>query len=257
MDIYIGYINEDREGGYWITTINDGVYYLVNEAVKNIFTNDQLKSPLALTKDKYNIYAGYFSGSLTKINTNELSKIIDDSSGKYIDCLLYDTVNARLYIGNDEFRYLHNKIFYPLLSTFTSVTSYGFVKNRYGLFSAVFGTLLKIEGDSVINLAAFKTRIKCIYSNVNDELFIGCIDGAYKYDEKNKSITLINERLKDVRVDDIKSLNGNLCFATQGNGLLMLLQDSTIRSIDISDGLCSNIIQKLEVKDNKIWCTSY
>lgn len=256
-DKYIGSIIGDKEGGYWITTIDDGVYYLINDKVKNFISHDHLKSPLTLTKDKFHIYAGYFSGSLAKINTNELNKIIDDSSGKYIDCLFYDTVNARLYIGNDRLRYLYNNVFYPIASSSVNVAGIGFVKNRHGIFSGAFGTLFKITADSPEQLATFKTRINCIYTNLKDELFLGCIDGAYKFDEANKSIVLVDEQLKDVRVDDIESINGNLCFATQGNGLMILMKDSTFITIDESQGLCNNIIRKLLVSGNKIWCASY
>ena len=253
---YIGSIIGDREGGYWITTIDDGVYYLIHDKIKSFISSDRLKSPLTLTRDKFNIYAGYFSGSIAKINTNELSIIIDDSSGRFIDCLFYDTLNARLYIGNGRLRYLYNKIFYPVVSAEIKTARIGFVKNKHGIFSGAYGTLSKIKSNSTEKLASFKTRINCIYTNASDELFLGCIDGAFKYNETNKSIKLINEKLRDVRVDDIESINGNLCFATEGNGLMIMMKDSTFKSIDEAQGLCSNIIRKLLVSGNKIWCTS-
>lgn len=254
IDKYISNIIRDKEDGYWITTIDDGVYYLINDAVKNYASNEKLKSPVALTVDKFNIYAGYFSGSLARINANEFSLIIEDYSGRFIDCIFYDTATTRLYIGNNRLRYMQNNTFFTLGKPNSCLIS--FVKSKQRLFTGAYGALCKIAGDSVQKQATFKTRINCIYTDKRDVLLLGCIDGVYKYDETNKTISLINPKMKDVRVDDIELFNTNLCFATQGKGLIVMMEDSTYKSIDASDGLCSDIIRKIQVNGNVIWCVS-
>ena len=255
-DKYIAGIARDKEGGYWISTIDDGVYYLLNSAVKNYITDHKLKSPLALTQDRSAIYAGYFSGSLAKINTEHIKFIINDSSDKHIDCIYFDTSTARLYIGNDKLCYIENDTVHSLKSSTGKRCNIGFAKNKEGVFSGAFSAIIKITDDSSHREVDFKTRINCIALDEKDEFLLGCIDGAYIYDSRNKSISLISPLLKDVRIDDIESLNGNLCFATQGKGLMILLKDGTIKIIDESQGLCSNIIRKLSVCGNKIWCAS-
>ncbi|MEO8086810.1 MAG: histidine kinase, partial [Bacteroidota bacterium] len=218
---------------------------------------EKLKSPLVFTCSKSAVYAGYFSGSLARVNTNELNFIFNDSSDKYINSIFYDTITARLYIGNDNMRYIENQITHSLKVTTAGTCNIGFVRNKENIFSGAFSSLVKIAGDSTHRVVDFNTRINCIYSTEKDELLLGCIDGAYRYDAMNKKISLISPQFKDVRVDDIESLHGNLFFATQGNGLMILRKDGTVKTIDESQGLCSNIIRKFRVSGNKLWCASF
>ncbi|MFT3911266.1 MAG: histidine kinase [Ferruginibacter sp.] len=254
---YVSDVCMDRENGYWISTIDAGIYYLVNNDVKNYNTNEKLRSAICLTTSKSEIFAGYFSGSLAQANTRELNFIIHDSSAKYIDCIFYDTATNVLYVGNNRFGYFRDNKFFPLKTVNGHSLYFGIVKTKKDRFSGAFGSVIRISGDSTYREADFNTRINCIYSSDRDELFLGCIDGVYKYDPINKKITLLNEQLKDIRVNDIKQVNGNLCFATHGKGLMILMKDNSFKIINESQGLCNNIIRKLAVKKNKIWCTSY
>lgn len=253
---YISDITEDREKGFWVTTIDDGVYYLINKNVKNYFSDTKLNSPIAFTCDKYQIYAGYFSGSLARMNTKEFTLIYTDFSGREVNSIYFDTSSSKLYIGNKDLHYIQNGRSHFLNDTVNNNSTVGFVKKKDGLYSAAFGKLIRVSGDSAYNLGNFKTRINCLGTNEKDDLVLGCIDGVYHYDEFKKNIYFLDPRLEGIRVDDVKLFNGNLCFASHGKGLMILKRDGSLVTIDESNGLCSNVLHTLCVSGNTIWCGS-
>jgi sensor histidine kinase YesM len=253
---YISNIFKDCENGYWITTLDDGIYYLVNTDVANYFNNDKLISPLCLTADKSSIYASYFSGTIAKINTTKQELITTDSSGKYIDCIYYDDSNERLYVGSNTIHYIKGSRNYWLKGNRTSCRS-NFVKNKNGLFSIENICVIQLNNDSVVREKYISTRLNCIFAAPNNELWVGCIDGVYKFDLTTKKYTIVHKQLKDIRVDAIKLFGEYICFATQGKGLLIMSKDSTFKTIDQSNGLCSNNINKFCVRGNSIWCASF
>ncbi len=253
---YISDITEDRELGYWVTTIDDGIYYLINEKVKNYYSDSQLNAPVAFASDKSQIYAGYFSGSLARMNTKEFALIVKEVSGPEVNSMYFDTSTSKFYIGNKNLHYILNGKYYSISDSSNKIANVGFVKKRNGIFSASFGNILRIQGDSAFSVGVFKTRVVCIGTNEKDDLLLGCLDGVYCFDERKKTIRNFDPRLKDIRVDDIKNFKGNLILATQGRGLLILKKDGSLVTIDESAGLCSNILHTLCISGNTIWCGS-
>lgn len=253
---YISSISEDRENGYWITTIDNGIYYLNNKDVNNYTLDAEINSPVTLVSDTDHVYAGYFSGSIARMNSRELSMMIKEISGTVISSLFFDTISSIFYVGNKRLRYYKNGIMHSFNDTTNKISNAGFVRIKNRIFSAAYGNLISISNDSIYSHGNFKTRIFCVCKNDQDDLLLGCIDGVYYYDESKNKITFYNSLLKDIRVDDIKLLHGNLYFATQGRGLLILKKDGTLLTIDESAGLCSNILHTLCISGNTIWCGS-
>ncbi len=255
-NVYVSNIAKDREGAYWVTTINDGVYYLNNNSIQHYFLDTPLQIPQALTQDKSHIYAGYFPPGISKLNTAELYFFKQPFKNEYITSFFYDSSNSYLYIGNGRIGYFKNETFtkFPIIKH--SVANIGFTKNKTGLYSGCQRSLLKIYNDTTEEIAKIDTKLICIYSDQDDNLIVGCLDGAYKFEYTKRKFFPITDQLKDTRVDDIDSYNGNLCFATVGKGLIMLLKDNSVLNIDESHGLCSNTIRKITIDKNKIWCAS-
>ncbi len=254
--IFISNITQDHENGYWVTTVDNGVFNLVNHDVGNYFNEPAINSPLILTKDRSSMYAGYFNGSIAKMNSRELKPIIIESMTSGVISIFFDTSTARMLVCNDKLEYWKNNKIYPIENPKKLKANSGFVQNKNGLFAGAYGSVLRIFRDEPGFAGPFNIRINCIYSTETDQLILGCIDGVYKLDENFKSIQLLDERLKDIRVDDINSICGSLCFATHGKGILILKNNGKILTISESDGLCSDIIHSMCVSGNTLWCGS-
>ncbi len=257
-DSYISNVIQDTEKGFWITTVDDGVYYLVNDKIKNYIGDSKMNSPLSLTSDHTYTYAGYFSGELAKFTTNEIRKITKSTNDKLINHIYYDSLTSRLYFTGDTMRYFQDKKLITLERRINKSKSgpAGFVKNKTGLYSGHNWALYSIQADTIQLLLYVKSRINSLYTNERYELFLGCIDGAYKYDPKKNKIMLIHNSLNNTRVNAINSIQGTMVFATQGNGVIIMLPDSTFLRIGQTEGLCSNVINKIHVSGNSIWCSS-
>ena len=251
-------IIQDSENSYWIITSgSNGVYYLVNNAIKNLIVDPQLKTPVCLTSDmKATVYAAYLTGTILKLNVDTTIVYFKKPTGEFIGCVFYDTLTNHLFFENDKAGYLKDGKFQAIKTDNKHTFSTCFVKRKNELFSIENGTVIKIVNDSITASTRLNIRINCISKNENNELLLGS-DGVYKYDETKGTITSISKLLEGIKVDDIASFKSNLCFATRGKGLIFMMKDSSLKTIDESNGLCSNLIYKLLVSENKIWCASY
>lgn len=95
----------------------------------------------------------------------------------------------------------------------------------------------------------FDSRRHLWFSNLNglSEFGDGRLVKYYEY------VPLLTKR-----VNDIKELPGQVfALATDGYGILYIANDRVIRHVTKKDGLNSNIINKLFVKDNYVWAISH
>lgn len=253
---YISNIMQDKENGYWVTSINDGIFYLPNHEVKNYVSNDRMQAPQALTCDDKYIYAGYFPAALAKINTTEMTVFDKKFESPTITSLYFDREDLSLYVGNDNITYLSKNKFNYIKYARTKNATINFTRNKFGLFSGCYDKLLQITNDSITELCKLNSKMTCIFSNTDNNLIIGSIDGVVKFDIKNNKFYQFNDRLSNFRIDDIDTINESLCFATVGHGLMIMMKDSSLKTIGESNGLCSNTIRKIAIDRGKIWCAS-
>ena len=63
------------------------------------------------------------------------------------------------------------------------------------------------------------------------------------------------QSLNNVRIDDIDWFDGKLVLATKGKGVLILDGDRLIE-VNEQKGLCSDLINKIIIEGNDIWCAT-
>ena len=255
-DQYVSDIIQDKEKGFWITTIDDGVYYMVTNKINNYFTNKKNKVALSMTSDDSHVYASYFTGEIAKMNSSGYTEIIKSTSDKLISQIYYDHSSAKLYFSGDTMRYLKNNKIVTLNKNPPVSGPAGFAKNTNGLFSGHNWAIYKIESDSIIPVSRLNIRIIGIYTNNKNEILLASYDGAFNYDTTSNSAQLINPALAKIRVNAIASIERTMFFATQRNGLMCMQDDGNLIKIRTNDGLSSNFIYKMLVYKNTIWCSS-
>ncbi|WP_447111926.1 ligand-binding sensor domain-containing protein [Psychroserpens sp. BH13MA-6] len=235
----------DREGGYWLSTLEDGVFHIKNPKIK-VYTNDYIVS--LVKDDKQHLFAGFNNGDIGKIskaNTEILFQGLNTNEA----LVEFDNINKELYIYGDGYlinysenspsynfwaRKLPEQIAHPLLAT----TAYGFFK--------------KDKDNSKQIFTNFKAQDVSMF---RDTIFIGTTSGLYAL-KTDKILKHQPSNLLTSRIDDIDVSATNAYLATQGNGAVVY--GDRIYNITKKDGLTNDIVSEVHIEnDSTIWaCTN-
>ncbi len=253
---FISCINNDNENGKWITTVNNGMYYLADKKIKSYFFNEsELNEPLCLTKDENMVYAGFWSGKLIKINSAGYKIIYSAEPGNYLSRVF--ATDEKIYISKANPGYFFKGKFYQFNPYITRTFKGSYFKRKSGdIYNISVKHIFKINNTDVEVKGAIQERTNCSFETENGELLIGTFNGAFIIDEKKFSLIRYEPKLKDIRIDDLTSYKELICFATRGKGLV-LKSKQQLTFITEEQGLSSNLIHKLAIYKNVIWCASY
>lgn len=259
--IYITGILEDREGGMWISSLNGGVYYTPGCGILGIqYKEEQLRKPISIASDgKESVYAGFWTGAVIRIRNNTTSVMIDplkmktdqpinrisifpDDDKVYISCY------RPCYLLGESIHFFKSPGILGLKTKFLQFQNKEF-------FVAASGTVFRMYRDSLSLVYPTDQRVNCIGETKDGNLLIGSNRGLYVVDAQSGKLKLYHSALNDVRVDDIQYCNDMLVLATKGRGVVCLLKDSVL-TIDESEGLCSDLVNKILVTGNELWCAT-
>ena len=82
----------DKEGGYWFSTLDDGVYYIKHPKIK-VYTEEHISS---LVKDSKGVlYAGFDNSNIGRIKDN--IEILYEGIKTGVALVSYDTTNDKIY----------------------------------------------------------------------------------------------------------------------------------------------------------------
>ncbi len=255
-------IMSDREGGYWFTTLEDGIYYLPGDAIHGIyFKEEYLQKPLCLAKGLGGTgYAGYRGGVLVELKRGRGKMIYrppdDHKNIVYLNSLYPDTIEDKIYFSQVRPGYFSEEKFHPFKNVIPRGIQTNFLRRPDGnLFCSGSSFIFKKDADSLISVKVTYQRINCLSETDDHQLLLGCNSGALIYNERTDQITIFNKELNDTRVTDIQRCQNSLCFSTRGKGILFFV-NGKFNVIDESKGLCSDLVTKLFVKGNDVWCAT-
>lgn len=254
-------IVQDKEGGYWITSLDNGVFYMPVYGVNCIkFNSGLIQKAISIESDsKSFVYAGCWNGSLVRIKNPDIQLAyhpipykgdmpLTNLSSFFPDDKIYMSRTFPGYYENGKFNNLKYKAKIGLKTNF--------LKRRNGdIFAAGTGMIVELKGDSLIAKANLFQRINCLAELDNGRLIFGSNRGVFILEEKSNEISVLRNELNNIRVDDIKLMNDVIFFATKGKGI-MVLNDGQIFTIDESKGLCSDLVNKICIENNNVWCAT-
>jgi len=272
----------DKEGGYWISSLKNGVYYFPSIKIKTYTTNDGLTGNILnfLTSDGKIIFGNeLLSPYLNIISCKELHagqaqikkvKPINDPNALTY-AIFFDNKDNALWIGTSKSFYKYKDGKYTNFSTFYSLPDslihpfngfamYEMVRDSSGnIWVGSNGGLLKINNNKIYQYPSkeFFLRVYSLQEDVNNSFWLGCKNGLYKFiDGKYVYYGNKNPLLKN-RITSIKKskVNNSLWIATKGAGILIMKGDS-VKQILQKDGLLSNHIKHLFIDKNIIWASS-
>lgn len=252
-------IFQDNEGGYWFATLEEGVYYISESQVSNILENDKplKKAMITAFRDSMIYGLGAEVGAfLAKQNYFEEINFVNNGSNTPTS-IFVDSKN-RVWFGIIQSSF----IYYPETNKkkknpFGNMPWTAITEDNYGeIWLSSYSSLYKVCSSKLkicdtINLIKRPFVLK---TGLNNELFIGSIDGLWKY-ENDRLIYLGNKHpyLRN-RIDDLLILkDGSIILATKGAGL-GIWNNGKIKVINTANGLESNFCKSLAMdKDGNIW----
>ena len=238
----------DKEGSYWFTTIDDGIFRVKNPEVK-IFTKSHISS--LVKDDRSNLFTGHHNGDVSRIRNFKSTKLYKGLN----DRPSFVEFNQRLsevYGGTDSY-----------LQNFTENKEPVYVFDARKLSEHVLDPMVNVAANgyrSIVNDSIAYYNVNMRTEDVcfnNDTIFIATPTGLFIKTDKTISphyrSTILKSRLYDIDINR----NTNLIYmASQGHGVIVYGDD--IYNIDREDGITNNIVSEVHIEnDSTIWaCTN-
>ncbi len=268
-DYNVSSVLNDNKNGYWFTTLHNGVFYLPSFNVLHFNKTDKLIKNNINTAYKYkdSLWIGYYSNLLTLKTPNQTKTIkLSDNSSMEVTKMFYDTINKQTVVGTSSYLYTIKS---------EKLTSIKYVykdmqngKSRYFNINDVIsdnaggywigggdGFYHYIDGKTDFSSSYdknFRLRVNAVFLDKENELWLGTINGLWKY--KNKYLQYLG-RTNDLfkhRVLDIIEFQNKMVIGTKGGGILIFYKNH-IKQITKDDGLSSNTITTMTVSGKYLW----
>jgi len=236
----------DKEGSYWFSTLNDGVFYVKNPDIQ-VFTKEHVSS---LVKDYKTLYLGLNNGDIINISKNRIDTLYKslNINPAFVE---FDKKNNHFY-GYSDHKLINytdkKKIFFNYVRKIPENIGGKLLKSSTRSFS-------KIEKNNIVKRSLnYNIQDVCAYNN---DVLIATSDGLL-IEKNNKILSKNLLNILKLRIDDIdvNQKTNNAYMATQGAGVIIYGNETY--SINETDGLTNNIVSEVHIEnDSTIWaCTN-
>jgi signal transduction histidine kinase len=252
----------DRDGGYWVTTLEEGVFYLRDKRI-TIFNKDNTAFPFDVlssveTYAPSKVFVGFRQGEVGTFDkiTNGYKSITRLSKDVIFD-MKWDARHNQLWFGGFLLRKWQNGQLSTLEKTNSAATSVGGVKKialnfqKDAVWVIGAGGLREVHGLTARSrlgqdFVNAKDRLFSVFEDSKQRVWIGKQDGLYRLE--NDSLVAVQSLIHKAlttRVEDMAELpNGSLVFATKGNGLVIWDGQKAI-NIRTNEGLQTDMIESV------------
>ena len=252
-------IAEDLEGGLWFTTLENGVFYMTSPGLLYYDKGNGLVSNKVLTlieKDSACVWVGMPDGSINTIEKDTIKNFrpfaISTSENPIYKLYSY-LKNTKIIAGaHKSFSFNTNAkktaTYFLNQKDVIAIKCFAIDSNR-NIWGGNYLSLLKIDPNKNIVIEEYitKSRILSLYCDVDNKIWLGCVNGLWSfkdgifqyYGDKNP---LLKNRIEDIQV----SSDGTWWMATKDNGLL-IKRNGLFQIINTGNGLSSNICKTIYI----------
>lgn len=239
----ISYAYCDKEGNYWFTSLQDGIFIIPSMDVQ-IFNkttsilNDNNISAINKINDS-TLCVGNYSGELYTLNIldNQFKLVADNVESKYRAARKMYHETGKLYAARGLFSVQEkNKI--TLIPSLTNSRDFEINGDTiYYTRSDVSGFITKEKQDWKQNVLRKKDGKKVVWNKESRAVYYACTDGLFVY--KNGNITEIKQKKESIFGSALQIDRDRLWVGTNNKGVLLLEQDSVVLAIN-SNNLLSD-----------------
>jgi len=264
----------DKEGGFWFTTLDDGVFYLPSHnTVSYVYPTDLPDNDVLRVETGENeIYTGTSNGFLSVIKNNKITNYpVDTNLHSEITALTYDRRLKQLYIGSTYTPYIFkngkisplinynnkkNKKYEGALITIKSIVKES--DNTYWFGNSTGLSLVDVkQNDVLFNSSRDNSkiiRINSLFRYPDGTLLIGSTDGLWvfkdmKFQKADNVIPGLKERVLKIAGD---SLGKQIWISTKSNGIYLKTHDK-VYHFTRKEGLLNNAPYDLCINKNDVW----
>ncbi len=266
-NIAVRNVLEDKSGSSWISTIDKGLIKIQQKRISSYTINDKLLNDqiaqnfntLLVTNKK--IFAGNNYGEVLAYDGVYDIKKISLSNEKNMDGTVRKIIELKnsFFIACQTGSFLIDKMTYKVLRKFegqnNSSTKAALQLNDSVLLLGGHAEVKKynFEKDLIIEKAI--KRVTALGVEANGKIYVGSNEGLYRWDRD--SLYYFGKRYKafTYRVNTICATNDGLLWVGLGSdSLLVLKNDSLIRSIALGDIIPGNVCKSLfSNKPGELW----
>jgi Histidine kinase/Y_Y_Y domain/Two component regulator propeller len=251
---------EDHEHGIWLTTLDDGLFYIPNLELQFYTTKDGLTAERILSIDifQHKVMAIPIDCAINELDltTSVVSSFkIDDFGGSSIKTM----GNQFLLYGSSTFLYNKNERI-PIQAT-EKITN-KFLKLRAVLnvndttfLGCELGALYAINKSTGMATIIVK-GLPTIFSicKVGNVIYLGTKTGLYVF--KNDQLTFLGDQFPElkIRINELLYVNQQLIIGTKGEGVYLFKENKLGINFNERTGLASDIVKcLLPDKDGNVW----
>ena len=243
---------QDHEGGIWVTTLSNGVYYYPEIRVKTyINSKNEVCQAQAIASHGDTVWTGLRNGIIKQIVSSQNKEEISDYED--LDGTIYymnKLENGPLAIGSATAKTKH---YYPANAA-CWLGGFRFLIKREN------NPTLFLRGKSVDTLQNNRLTKMFQFENIkpiighegpNETVWLGGMNGLYKMQDQRFLPQKNNHPILETRVNDLATWNNQLCVATLHKGLFFL-ENNSLTNLTIADGLSSNLLNAILIESDSI-----
>lgn len=251
----ISCITEDREGGFWITSLEDGLFYLNDINYKHI-TDISSNRVNCITSTRSTLFAGLDNGNMVTYNGLLLKEINLNNNPVNANSIRKIAINndkSIVVCGTSGIALITNKINWCRKNN-GYIPCISFIKNKNDHTFWIVGAMAilhcKLLDDNYYRIA-FPTKSYSISQDKKGDLWIGTIEGLYSFDGNNIHYHGKKSKLLSKRINDLEIKKETIWMATKEYGVC-IKKGNSVYHIGTKNGLPSNICQSLTLESDKI-----
>lgn len=266
--IVTGIVMQDNQGQYWITTANDGLFFLSSLDIK-VHQHEGFRQITCLAKDNNKIIYGTNNGNIGFLNqdtsTNTLLLPVKGISKKIYDIVpikenkifILSTNSLILYDYKNQFftqlppKYsfkagvYKNDLLY--IGTSSSPAFYSLEHNPY------YETLENVDYNKKQKIGTLKyQRTYAVHPMQNNNVLYGTTIGLYEWDGYHFCQIDSTQLSYDIR-SIATTPDHTYYLATQNKGLIIYKNGTIIKHLNKKYGLSSNYCKKILVDQDTLW----
>lgn len=260
-DLQVSHVTIDREGGYWFSTLDNGVYYAPNVAIQNLKPSK--------VRSENNIYdinsvkEELFYSNILGFHHFKTGEQVNPPVQFSSQNRMFEW-NEKLFVGPGNYKMKDSFSKYFLINKGACA---GVVKDKRGGFYHSYSDLYyhapsgKIEKIYSFKAKERNSRQGIIHALAFDDkgnLYGGSINGLYLFVNGQYELLELPVDLMEVRVTDIKfHPEWGLVVATRGKGIYILKNKKVVKRITARNGLVNDLLNSLYFDEaGKLYATS-